>query len=324
MEIHLSRVHKSNIKLLTNQKLEIKGNIDLISEKKHVNIRVVSPKTGYSHYADIIYSESKQLLTIDSKTYKSGKPYITIEGQYSPHIRSVLIIQKIKSANNVSKFECFHDKGSYGLVFESSRFTAFVEGENKAKNYAKLDFFDKMHNYEHKSNYSVTNGVLFIESVCNEGKKLFRRLDVGIGLKQISSVKSVTPYVIMELTVDPLGVEKTVNFKWISSRYEQRSIIKIIPMEYFKFESLSERQVSPYGKFKIDAIYDVNNDSFISFFVPEVEWSTRKTKSLRPKVIFNLIRNGNNKIQEYDVKKNLHPIINVFVIIYKYVNSLIN
>ncbi len=32
MEVHLSRVHKLSIKLLTNQKLEIEGNIDLISQ----------------------------------------------------------------------------------------------------------------------------------------------------------------------------------------------------------------------------------------------------------------------------------------------------
>jgi hypothetical protein len=202
-------------------------------------------------------------MTIDSKTNKSGKPYIKIDGQFSPHIRSVLIIKKIKTADNVSKFECFYDKGSYGLVIDFSRFTAFVKGENEEKIFGKFGYFDKRNNYEHKSNYNVTNGVLFIESVSNKGKKLFRKLDVVIGLKQISRVKTVTPEVNMELIVNPLGVEKTVNFKWISSRYTQKSIIKIIAMQYFKFESLSQRQVSPYERFKIDAIYDVNNDSFI-------------------------------------------------------------
>jgi hypothetical protein len=127
----------------------------------------------------------------------------------------------------------------------------------------------------------------------------------------------------MELIVNPLGMEKTLNFKWISSRYEQKSIIKIIPMEYFKFESLSQRQVSRYERFKIDAIYDVNNDSFISFSAPRVEWSTRKTKSLRPKVMLNVTFNGYNKIQEYDVKQNMHPITNAFIILSKYVNSII-
>ncbi len=33
MEIHLSRVNKSSIKLLTNEELDIKSNIDLTSNK---------------------------------------------------------------------------------------------------------------------------------------------------------------------------------------------------------------------------------------------------------------------------------------------------
>jgi hypothetical protein len=324
MEIHLSRVNKSSIKLLTNEEIDIKGNIDLISKNKRAYIRVDSPKRRYSHVGDIKYLGAEELLTIDSKTNKSGKPYITIEGQFSPHIRSYLIIKKIKTADNVSKFECFYDKGSYGLIIDFSRFTAFVEGENEEKIFGKFGYFDKRNNYEHKSNYNVTNGVLFIESVSNKGKKLFKKLDVVIGLKQISSVKSVTSEVNMELIVNPLEVEKTVNFKWISSRYQQNSIIKLIPMEYFKFESLSQRQVYPYERFKIDAIYDVNNDSFISFSAPRVEWSTRKTKSLRPIIIFNVTLDGYNEIQEYDVKQNLHPITNAFIVLFKYVNSIIN
>jgi hypothetical protein len=36
----------------------------------------------------------------------------------------------------------------------------------------------------------------------------------------------------------------------------------------------------------------VNNDSFIWFSAPRVEWSTRKTKSLRPKVMLNVTFNG--------------------------------
>jgi hypothetical protein len=323
MEIHLSRANKSSIKLLTNQELDINGEIDLISKNKSAHIRVESPKSGYSHAGDVKYFGT-QLLIIDSKINKSGKPYITIEGQFSPHIRSVLIIKKIKTADNVSKFECFYDKGNFGLVVDSSRFTAFIEGENEEKIFGKFGYFDKWNKYEHKSNYNVTNGVLFIESVSNKEKKLFKELDVVIGLKQISRVKSAIFDVNMELIVNPLGMEKTLNFKWISSRYTQKSIIKIIPMEYFKFESLSQRQVSPYERFKIDAICDVNNDSFISFSAPRVEWSTRKTKSARPKVIFNVKLNENNKIQEYDVKQNHHPITNAFVIIYKFVHLLIN
>jgi hypothetical protein len=324
MEIHLSRVHKSSIKLLTNQKLEIESNIDLISQKKHVNVRVESPKTGYSHYGDIIYSESKQLLTIDSETIKSGKLYGRIEGQFSPQMRNYIIIKKIKSVEKISKFECFYERGIYELVLNSSRFTVFVEGEIKAKTFGKLGFFDKWKNYEHKSHYNITNGVIFIDAVSYKAKKLITKFEVVIGLSQISSVKLITAELNTQLIVNPLGVEKTVNFKWISSRYIEKSIIKIIPMEYFKFESLSELQVSPYERIKIDAIYDVNNDSFISFSAPRLEWSTRKTKSLRPKVIFNVTINGYNEIQEYDVKRNLHPMTNAFIILSKYVNSIIN
>jgi hypothetical protein len=324
MEIHLSRVNKSSIKLLTNEELDINGYIDLTSKNKSAHIRVESPKSGYSHVGDVKYFGAQQLLTIDSKTIKSRKPYITIESRFSPHIRSVLIIKKIKGADNVSKFECFYDKVNYGLVIDSSRFTAFVEGKNEEKIFGKFGYFDKWNNYEHRSNYNLTNGVLFIEFVSNKGKKIFRKLDFVIGLSQISSIELITPELNTQLIVNPLGVEKTVNFEWISPRYQQKSIIKIIPMEYFKFESLSERQVYPFGRFKIDAIYDVNNDSFISFSVPRVEWSTRKTKSLRPKVIFNMTFNEYNEIREYDVKQNLHPITNAFVILYKYVNSFIN
>jgi hypothetical protein len=325
MEIHLSRVNKSSIKLLTNEELDISGNIDLISKNKSAHIRIESPKSGYSHLGDVNYFGAQQLLTIDSKTNKSGNPYITIEGQFLPHIRLVLIIKKIKSADNVSKFECFYDKENYGLVINSSRFTALVEGQNEGKIFGKFGYFDEWNNYEHRSNYNVTNGVLFIDSVSNKGKKLIRKLDVVIGLKQISSVNyTLNPDVNMELIVNPLGLEKTGNFKWISSRYQQKSIIKIIPMEYFKFESLSQRKVYPFERFRINAIYDVNNDSFISFSVPRVEWSMRKTKSFRPKVIFIEIFDDYNKIQEYDVKQNLHPITNAFIVLSQYVYSIMN
>jgi len=105
MEIHLSRVNKSSIKLLTNEELDINGNIDLISKNKSGHIRVESPKSGYSHLGDVKYFGAQQLLTIDSKTNKSGKPYITIESRFSPHNRSVLIIIKSLGKNNLNNFE---------------------------------------------------------------------------------------------------------------------------------------------------------------------------------------------------------------------------
>jgi hypothetical protein len=79
--------------------------------------------------------------------------------------------------------------------------------------FGKFGYFDKWNKYEHNSNYNVTNGVLFIESVSNKEKKLFKELDVVIGLKQISRVKSAIFDVNMELIVNPLGMEKTLNFK---------------------------------------------------------------------------------------------------------------
>jgi hypothetical protein len=252
---------------------------------------------------DIKYLGAEQLLTIDSKTNKSGKPYITIEGQFSYHNRSVLIIKKIKSADNVSKFEYFYDKGSYGLVIESSRFTAFVDGENKEKNFAKLGFFDKMHNYEHKSNYNVTNGVLFIEYISNKEKKQFTKFDAVIGLEQISKLELITPTINANLTANPLGAKKTVNFNWVSPKYEQKTVIEVVPESEIKIESLSQRKVEPFEHFKVDALITRNNDSFVSLSVPSLDWSARKTESVTPKVIFNTTLNGYNEVQEYDVNK---------------------
>jgi hypothetical protein len=313
MEIHLSRVNKSSIKLLTNEEIDIKGNIDLISKNKRAYIRVDSPKRRYSHVGDIKYLEAEQLLTIDSKTNKSGKPYITIEGKFSCHNRSVLIIKKIKSADDVSKFEYFYDKGSYGLVIESLRFTAFVEGENKVKNFGKLGFFDKMHNYEHKSNYNVTNGVLFIESVSNKEKKEFTKFDAVIGLKQISKLKLITPTINANLTANPLGAKKTINFNWVSPRYEQKTIIEVIPKSEIKIESLSQRKVEPFERFKFDALITKNNGSFVSLSVPSLDWSWRKTKSVMPKVIINMTLNGYNEVQEYDANKNVDALTNSII-----------
>jgi hypothetical protein len=323
MEIHLSKVNKSSIKLLTNEELDLKGNIDLISKNKRAHIRIESPKIGYSHVGDIKYLGAEQLLTIDSKTNKSGKPYITIEGQFSRHNRSVLIIKKIKSADNVSKFEYFYDKGSYGLVIESSRFTAFVEGENKAKYFGKLGFFDKMHNYEHKSNYNVTNGVLFIQSVSNKEKKQFTKLDAVIGLKRISELELITPTINANLRANPLGARKTLNFNWVSPRYEQKTVIEVVPESEIKVESLSQRKVEPFERFKVDALITRNNDSFVSLSVPSLDWSARKTKSVMPKVIFNMTLNGYNEVQEYDVNKNFHPLTNAIVILLKYMKTFI-
>jgi hypothetical protein len=323
LEIHLSRTNESSFKLLTDQKLEIEGKIDLISEKSRANIGVESPKIGYSHYGDIIYSQTKQLLTIDSKTIRSGKLYFSIEGQFSTQIRNYIIIKKFKSVD-ISEFECFYDSGSYRLVLNSSRFTVLIEGETKAKIFGKLVFSDKWKNIDHKSHYNVTNGVLFIDSVSYKAKKITEKFDVVIGSSQESSVKLITPEVNTQFIVNPLGAKKTVTFNWTSSRYEQKSLIEIMPFDYFKFESLSRLIVYPFERFRINAIYDVDNDSFIVFSIPRVEWSTRKTKSLRPKVIFNVTLNGYNKIQEYDVKQNLRPIYDALLVVFKYAPSIIN
>jgi hypothetical protein len=271
---------------------------------------------------DIKYLGAEQLLTIDSKTNKSGKPYITIEGQFS-YNRSVLIIKKIKSADNVSKIESFYDKGSYGLVIESSRFTAFVEGENKEKKFGKLGFFDKMHNYEHKSNYNVTNGVLFIESVSNKENKQFTKLDAVMGLKRISKLELITPTINANLVANPLGPKKTVNFNWVSTQYEHKTVIEVVPQSEIKIESLSKHKVDPFETFKVDALITRNNDSFVSLSAPSLDWSARKTKSVMPKVIFNMTLNEYNEVQEYDVNKNLHPLTNAIVILLKYMKTFI-
>jgi hypothetical protein len=240
--------------------------------------------------ADIKYLGVEQLLTIDLKTNKSGKSYIKIEGQFLCHNRSVLIIKNIKSADNVSKFKSFYDKGSYGLVIESSRFTAFVEGENKVKNFGKLGFFDKTHNYEHKSNYNVTNGVLFIKSVSNKENKQFTKLDAVIGLKQISKLELITPTINANLKANPLGAKKTVNFNWVSPKYEQKTVIEVVPESEIKIESLSQRKVEPFERFKVNALI-TRNDSFVSLSFPSLDWSWRKTKSVVPKVIINVTLN---------------------------------
>ncbi len=262
-------------------------------------------------------------MTIDSKTIRSGKLYFTIEGQFSTQIRNYIIIEKIKSVD-ISKFECFYDSGSYRLVLYSSRFTVFIEGETKAKIFGKLEFIDKSKYNEYKSHYNVTNGVLSIDSISYKAKKMTEKFHVVIGLSQESRVELMINDVDTQLIVNPLGAKKTVTFSWNSPRYEQKSQIEIMPFDYFKFESQSERKVNPFGKFRINAIYDVDNDFFIEFSIPGVEWSARKTKSLRPKVIFNVTLNGYNKTQEYDVKQNLCPINNSFIIILKFFKYIIN
>jgi len=230
-------------------------------------------------------------------------------------------MKKIKSDDDISKFEYFYDKGVYGLVIESSRLTAFVEGENKEKKFGKLGFFEKKHQYEHTSRFSIENGVLVIESVSNKEKKNFTKFDAVIGLRQISNVSLITPKVNAQLIINPLGAKKTLNFNLISPRYDQKTVIEIVPKNELKLESISERKVEPLKRIKVVALISKTKESSVSVSAPALYVNVRKTKGSKPQYIFNTTLNGYNEVQEFDVNPKLDPVTNLIVVLYKYHKS---
>jgi hypothetical protein len=290
-----------------------------LGAKKTVNFNWVSPRYEQKTIIEVI---PKSEIKIESLSLSKVEPFerfkvdalITIIPAFIiPSLGLDLKIKKFKGADNVSKFEYFFEKEICRLVIESSKFTAFVEANNR-ENFGKLGIFDKVHNYEHKINYNVKNDVLFIESVSNKENKQFTKLNAVIALEKISKLELITPTVNAILMANPWGAKKTVNFNWVSPRYEQKTIIEVVPESEIKIESLSQRKVEPFERFKVDALITRNNDSFVTLSAPSLDWSWRKTKSVMPKVIINMTLNGYNKVQEYDANKNVDALTNSIII----------
>lgn len=274
------------------------------------------------HAGDIIYSPKDRKLTWNSKTNKNGNPWITLESEISPKDKTTIVLKKIKGPDAVSKFEYFNDRGVYGAVLDTSRFTAVLEGENKNnKNFGKLGFVDKVDNYEHKSQFNVSNGIITIKSISDKEKETFTKLDAVIGRRIISNITLVTPKINAQLIANPLGEKKTLVFKWASPRYDHNSNIEWFPRNYLKVDALSVRKIPTEKRVKLDAYLTRQEDSTFRMTAPSLDIDIRRVKSPKPRYIFNTTINGYNEVQEYDSNPSMTPIQNLMVALKKFYES---
>ena len=307
---------------MTNENLEINGYLDPVSKEKRAHLEVKCPVHKMDHIGDIIFNPKERKVTWDSKTNKDGKPYITLESQFSPKDRTFIILKKIKGPDAVSKFEYFYDKGIYGAALDTSRWSAVLEGEYKNnKNFGKLGFVDKIDNYEHKSQFNVSNGIITVKSISDKEKQTFTKLDAVIGRKIISNISLITPKINAQLTANPLADKKTLVFKLVSPRYDQNSNIEWVPRKYLKLDSLSHRKVDPEKKVKVDAYLTRDDESTFKMTAPSLDVNIRRVKTPKPRYIFNTTINGYNEVQEFDSNPSLTPIQNLMIALNKYFES---
>jgi hypothetical protein len=252
----------------------------------------------------------------------NGKPFITLEAQLTPKDRTFVILKKIKGPDAVSKIEYFYEKGVYGGVIDTSRFSAILEGEMKNnKNFGKLGFVDKENNYEHKSQYNVSNGILTVKSISDQEKQTFTKLDAVIGRRIISNVTLITPKINAQLTANPLGEKKTLVFKWVSPKYDHDSNIEWVPRKYLKLDAVSQRKVEPQKKIKMDAYLTRQEDSSFRMTAPQLDVDIKRVRTPKPRYIFNTTINGYNEVQEFDSNPSLTPLQNLAVALNKYLQS---
>ena len=310
---------------MTRNNLEVNAFIDLISKDKKAHLDFKCPAHKLDHSGDIVLNRAERKITWDSKTNLNGKPFITIEAQLTPKDRTFLIVKKIKGPDAVSKLEYFYEKGVYGAVVDTSRFSAILEGELKNnKNFGKLGFVDKENNYEHKSQYNVSNGILTVKSISDENKETFTKLDAVIGRRIISNINLITPKVNAQLTANPLGEKKTAVFKWVSPRYDQDTNVEWVPGKYLKLNGNSVRKTEPQKQMKVDAYLTRQEDSSFRMTAPQLDVDIRRVRSPKPRYIFNTTINGYNEVQEFDSNPSLTPVQNLMVALNKYFQSYVS
>jgi len=247
---------------------------------------------------------------------------VTVEAQLAPRDRTFIIGKKFKDDGQVSKFEYFYDKGVYGAVVDGSQYSAVVEGEYRNnKNFGKIGFVNKVDNYEHKSSYNVSNGILTIKSISDLDKESTARFDAVIGLRIVSNVTLVSPSVNARLTANPLAEKKTLVYKLTSPRYDQDTNIEWLPRKYLRLSAVSERKVAPIRTVKVNAYLSREEDSSFTINAPLLDVDVKRLTKPSPHYVFNSTINGYNEVQEFISNPSLTPIQNLFVALKKYFES---
>jgi hypothetical protein len=284
----LSRKEKSTLKLVTTNNLQIESYIDVFSKEKRAHLDVKCEEHKITHVGDIILNRAERKISWDSKTNKNGKPYLTVESQLVYKGRTFLTAKKYRDDGQVSKFDYFYEKGLYGAELDSSKYSAVVEGENlNNRNFGKIGFVNKVDNYEHKSQYNISNGILTIKSISDKDKETASKLDAVIGLRIVSEVTLVSPKVNAKLTVNPLGEKKTLVYKVTSPRYDQDANVEWLPRKYLKLSAVSDRKVDPIRTVKVNAYLTRQEDSSFTLNAPSLDVDIKRLQKPKPHYVFN-------------------------------------
>jgi len=319
----VSRKEKSTLSVVTSDNSEVNAYIDPFGAKeKRAHLDFKLTKYQLDHTGDIVINRADRKITWDSKTNKAGQPYLTAEAQYQRQARSYFIVKKIKGPDAVSKVEYFHDKGVYGAVLDTSRYSAVLEGENReGKRFGKLGFVNKIDNYEHKSQFNVTNGVLTIKSISDKEKETFTKLDATIGRHIVSELNLITPKRNAQLKINPLTEPKTLTWKYVSDRYDSSATGEWSPKKYLKLDSVSTRKVEPQSTMKVNAYLTREDESRVRVTAPRLDIDIQRVKTPKPHYVFNTTMNGYNEIQEFDSNPALTPAQNLVVALGKWLKS---
>jgi hypothetical protein len=292
------------------------------AKEKRAHLDFKLTKYQLDHTGDIVINRADRKITWDSKTNKAGQPYLTAEAQYQRQARSYFIVKKIKGPDAVSKVEYFHDKGVYGAVLDTSKYSAVLEGENReGKRFGKLGFVNKIDNYEHKSQFNVTNGVLTIKSISDKEKETFTKLDATIGRHIVSELNLITPKHSAQFKMNPLTEPKTLTWKYASDRYDSSATGEWSPKKYLKLDSVSTRKVDPQSTMKVNAYLTREDESRVRVTAPRLDIDIQRVKTPKPHYVFNTTMNGYNEIQEFDSNPALTPAQNLVVALGKWLKS---
>ncbi|CAG2104315.1 unnamed protein product [Medioppia subpectinata] len=319
-KVRVSRKEKSSINMVRANGGALNAWIDPYGLKeKRAHLDFKSPKYNLDHTGDIVYNKVDRKFTWDSKTNRNGQPYLTFEAQCAPRQRSYFILKKIKSPDDVSKLEYFQDKGVYGAVLDTSKYSAVLEGENReGKRFGKLGFVNKVDNYEHKSHFNVSNGVLTIKSVSDKDTKL----DGTFGRHIVSELHLVTPKRNAHLTINPLVEPKTLVWKYTSDRYDSSANVEWVPKKYLKVDGVTTRKVEPQKSTKVTAYLTRQDEANVRITaLPGLDVDIRRVKTPKPHYVFNTTINGYTEVQEFDSNPTLTPAQNLLLALGKWFKS---
>jgi len=323
LKVKFSRKDKSTFKLVLSDNTVVDAYIDpFAKDVKRAHLEFECPAHKLSHTGEISYSRADRKLVWNSKTLRDGQPYLTLELSCSPKDRTFIILKRIKGPDAVSKFEYFYDKGVYAATVDTSKYSALVEGQNTgSKKFGKIGFVNKNDNYDLKSQFEVSNGILTIKSVSGQEQSTFTKLDAVIGRKIVSNVSLIAPDVNGQLTLNPLGEKKTLVIKYVSPRYELDTTGEWVPRKYAKLDSVSNRKVDTKRVIKVNAYLTRHEDAQVRVQAPALDIDIRRVRSPKPKFIFNTTMNGYNEVEEFDSNPSAPPLANFLVALSKFLQS---